>query len=158
MPHHSQPFHGSNTEMRKFIPVLTAVMLAGCASNAARVYSSPAQPGALECALRTLAGLGYDPIQGGVADGYIKFDRFRGTNTGQRAAAVIPGVGRPTDGDYILVAHAANTLRISVSAYKMVNGTSRTFGPSSEALGHAEAVAATCAYPSTHTPGTPTGS
>lgn len=141
--------------MRIFVPVLAAAVLAGCASNAARVYSSPAQPGALDCALRTMAGLGYNPIQGGVADGYIKFDRFRGTNTGQRAAAVIPGVGRPTDGDYILVAHAANTLRISVSAYKMVNGTTRTYGPSSEALGHAEALTATCANPSTHTPGNP---
>ena len=141
--------------MRKFVPVLAAVVLAGCASNAPRVYSSPAQPGALECAMRTMAGLGYNPIQGGISDGYIKFDRFRGTNTGQRAAAVIPGVGRPTDGDYVLVAHAANTLRISVSAYKMVDGTTRTFGPSGEALGHAEALAATCANPSTHTPGNP---
>jgi hypothetical protein len=145
--------------MRIFVPVLAAaVTLAGCASNSARVYSSPAQPGALDCALRTMAGLGYNPIQGGISDGYIKFDRFRGTNTGQRAAAVIPGVGRPTDGDYIVVAHAANTLRISVSAYKMVDGTTRTFGPSGEALGHAEALAATCANPSTHTAGTPAAS
>ncbi|HEY0017164.1 MAG TPA: hypothetical protein VGC13_12720 [Longimicrobium sp.] len=143
--------------MRIFIPVLAAAMLAGCASNAPRVYSSPAPAGALECALRTMAGLGYNPIQGGVADGYVKFDRFRGTNTGQRAAAIIPGVGRPTDGDYILVAHAANTLRISVSAYKMVNGSTRTFGPSSEALGHAEALAATCAPPSTQNSGNPGG-
>jgi hypothetical protein len=142
-------------DMRKFVPILAAVLFAGCASNAARVYSSPAQPGALECALRTMAGLGYNPIQGGISDGYIKFERFRGTNTGQRAAAVIPGVGRPTDGDYILVSEAANTLRISVSAYKMVHGTTRTYGPSSEALGHAEAMAATCANPSTHTPGNP---
>jgi|GEM_PF-5162904 len=141
--------------MRKFVPVLAAVILAGCASNAPRVYSSPAQAGALECALRTMAGLGYNPIQGGISDGYIKFDRFRGTNTGQRAAAVIPGVGRPTDGDYVLVSHAANTLRISVSAYKMVDGATRTFGPSSEALGHAEALSATCSHPSTHTAGNP---
>lgn len=142
--------------MRKFVPVLAAVVLfTGCASNAARVYSSPAQPGALDCALRTMAGLGYNPIQGGVSDGYIKFDRFRGTNTGQRAAAAIPGVGRPTDGDYIVVSQAAGTLRIAVSAYKMVDGATRTYGPSSEALSHAEALAATCANPSTHTPGTP---
>jgi hypothetical protein len=151
-------FRWSNPKMSKFVPVLAAVMLAGCASNAARVYSAPAQAGALDCALRTMAGLGYNPIQGGISDGYIKFDRFRGTNTGQRAAAVIPGVGRPTDGDYILVSHAANTLRISVSAYKMVDGTTRSFGPSGEALGHAEALSATCANPSTHTPGNPTRS
>jgi hypothetical protein len=144
--------------IRRIAPVLAATLLAGCASNAPRVYSSPAQAGALECALRTMAGLGYNPIQGGVADGYIKFDRFRGTNTGQRAAAALPGVGRPTDGDYILVSHAANTLRISVSAYKMVDGSSRTFGPSSEALGHAEALSATCGNPSTHTAGNPAGS
>ncbi|HEU4884117.1 MAG TPA: hypothetical protein VFT45_17780 [Longimicrobium sp.] len=144
--------------MRKFVPVLAAALFTACASNAAHVYTSPAQPGALECALRTMAGLGYNPIQGGVADGYIKFDRFRGTNTGQRAAAVIPGVGRPTDGDYIVVAHVANTLRVSVSAYKMVDGATRTFGPSGEALGHAETLTATCANPSTQPSGAPTGS
>jgi hypothetical protein len=141
--------------MRIFVPVLAAVLFTGCASNAARVYSSPAQPGALDCALRTMAGLGYNPIQGGISDGYIKFDRFRGTNTGQRAAAAIPGVGRPTDGDYIVVSQAGGTLRIAVSAYKMVDGTTRTYGPSSESLGHAEALAATCATPSTNAPGNP---
>jgi hypothetical protein len=141
--------------MRKLLMIAACGALAACASNAPHVIAAPAQAGALDCAMRTMAGLGYNPIQGGVADGYIKFDRFRGTNTGQRAAAALPGVGRPTDGDYVLVSTAANTFRVSVSAYKMINGATRTYGPSSEAVGHGEMLVATCANPANPAAGQP---
>ena len=141
--------------MRRLLIIATCGALAACASNSPRVISAPAQVGALDCAMRTMAGLGYNPIQGGVADGYIKFDRFRGTNTGQRAAAAIPGVGRPTDGDYVTVSTAANTFRVSVSAYKMIKGATRTYGPSSEAVGHGEMLVATCANPANQAAGQP---
>jgi hypothetical protein len=97
----------------------------------------------------------YLPKGGVVADGYIEFDRYRGTNTGQRAAAALPGVGCPTDGDYILVSTEANPLRISASAYKMINGATWTYGPSSDALGHADAIMITCSNSSTQTAGQP---
>jgi hypothetical protein len=46
----------------------------GCSATPKPVnFAAPAPAGALDCALRHLSNLGYTPTQGGVADGYIRF-------------------------------------------------------------------------------------
>lgn len=127
------------------VVILTASL--ACAGNPARSYSAPAPVDALSCALRTAAGLGYNPIQGGIADGYIKLDRRTGAGAGRAAAAMVPGVGSPRIGDYITVTGAGTALRINLVGY---DKDAKPTEPGGEAVGHVEAIMSACANPGTH--------
>lgn len=66
--------------LRTFVTSIAVAAAAGCASNPV-AFSAPAPAGALECALRQAAQLGYQPTAGGVSSGYINFSAPIG-NTG----------------------------------------------------------------------------
>ncbi|HEX8362919.1 MAG TPA: hypothetical protein VF613_22540 [Longimicrobium sp.] len=128
-----------------------AALSSACASGpVSRVYSSPAPATALECSLRTMAGLGYNPVQGGVSDGYIKFDRRTNVSTGAAMGSMLPGVRRPADGSFVTVTSAAGSMRVAVTSYRLDGSTPKEDKPSAEAMGHAEAIVATCGNPATH--------
>lgn len=123
--------------------VLAVAFAAGC-GNPARSYSAPAPANSLECALRTTAALGYNPVGGGVSSGYIKLARRHEASMGAAVAARLPGVGEARRGDYITVTGAGETLRIELVGYDKNNNPVK---PSSEAEGHAEAIISACGNP-----------
>jgi len=123
--------------MRKTLLVSAAVLplfAAACGGNPVRSYSSPAPQGALECSLRTMAGLGYTPIAGGVSDGYIRFGR-----TTKRGL-----LGRDTHTDAVTVTNAMNQLRITVVGFKENNEQTKA---TDEANAHAQAIISGCSNP-----------
>lgn len=127
--------------MRKTFLVTAAVLpllAAACGGSPVQSYSAPAPQGALECSLRTMAGLGYTPTAGGVSDGYIRFAR-----TFQRGM-----LGRSTHTDAITVTSAMNQLRITVVG---VNKDNKQTKASDEATGHAQAIMSGCSNPTTST-------
>lgn len=136
---------------RSLFAMLVAVpfLASACGGNPTRSYSSPAPANALDCALKTMAGLGYNPVQGGVADGYIKFERRTGASAGASAAGMLPGVGSPRVGDFITVTNAGSTLRITMVGFK---GDGSATGGSAEAEGHVQAIIAGCGNPANATP------
>ena len=129
--------------MRKTLLVSAAVLpllAAACGGSPVRSYSAPAPQGALECSLRTMAGLGYTPTAGGVSDGYIRFAR-----TMQRGL-----LGRDTHTDAITVTSAMNQLRITVVGMNEKNEQTKA---TDEATGHAQAIISGCSNPSSATGG-----
>lgn len=126
---------------------IACTALAACAGNPARSYAAPAPAGALDCSLRTMAGVGYTPVAGGVRDGYIKFDKRDGAGFGRSMATAIPGVGAPRVGDFVTVTEAGTQLRINVVGYKADGSATK---PGDEAMGHAQAIISGCANPATN--------
>lgn len=134
--------------------VLVALSVGACASPV-RSYVSPSpEPAtALSCALRTTAGLGYNPVAGGVNDGYIKFQRPVPNTGGEVAKEVgtrvmtlgMKGSVRPVM-DYLTVTGAGNTLRITTVAD---GDNGKPVKASAQADGHVQAIIAGCSNPGT---------
>jgi hypothetical protein len=117
---------------------------AGCGGSPVRTVSGPAPAGALTCALQQAAQLGYRPIRGGVADGYVVLERPRENDAG-RVAAIVPGVRSPTDGDELTITQTANGLQIAANAYYQRHGFDRRLAkPSRAAIKHSDTILVAC--------------
>ena len=135
--------------------MLLLVFAGACAGNPARSYVAPAPEGALACALRTTAGLGYSPVGGGVADGYIKLTRPARYTEGERAQEVgtrvmtlgLKGSNRTVE-DQLTITGAGQTLRINSVG---VDEQGKPAKASAQADGHVQAIIAGCALPGTQT-------
>jgi hypothetical protein len=120
---------------RTALSVLMVVpMFAACGGSMVRSYAAPAPADALDCSLRTMAGLGYTPIAGGKADGYIRFARSyeRGM------------ISKRTLYDHITVTSAGNQLRITAVG---VDDKNKQIKATEEGLGHAQAIISGCSNP-----------
>ena len=109
-------------------------LLAACGGSTVRSYAAPATADALDCSLRTMAGLGYTPIAGGKADGYIRFARSYETGM----------IRKTTMYDHITVTSAGDQLRITAVG---MNQDNKQIKATSEALGHAQAIISGCSNP-----------
>jgi hypothetical protein len=132
--------------------VLALPTFAGCASPG-KSYVAPAPEGALGCALRTTAGLGYIPIAGGVGDGYIKVARkieYRASDAAQEVGMRVmtlgmKGVNR-TEYDHLTVTGAGETLRITAIG---VGENGKATDPRPMTEGHVQAIISACGLPAT---------
>src|SRR5688572_8874636 len=120
--------------MRRFMASVAFATILGCAGNPVRSMSAPAPTGALECTIRTMAGLGYTPVRGGINDGYVTFERTY--NSGL--------LGRNLMRATVTATQAGEQLRVTVVSY---DEKGRAKGANSETLGHAEAMMASCGHP-----------
>ena len=112
--------------MRLVVAAALAAVVAGCAGDPMRRVAAPAPAGALECARRALAELGYVVQEGSVDRGSLYLQR-------------------PTDGlvaDVIVAEEGAGELRLFAAARTSRN---RYAPPSQESLGHVQAVISRCA-------------
>jgi hypothetical protein len=121
--------------MRKSLILAAALpLLAACGGSIVRSYAAPAPADALDCSLRTMAGLGYTPIAGGKNDGYIRFARAYQTGM----------IRKSTRYDHITVTSAGSQLRITVAG---VDEDNKAIKGTEEALGHAQAIISGCGTP-----------
>lgn len=73
--------------MRKGLVAL-GLLLVGCGGARQYVASRPAPPDALSCALAVAVEAGYEPVEGGVADGYVRLLRHRAMTGGDMGKEV----------------------------------------------------------------------
>jgi hypothetical protein len=136
------------------------LMLAGCAKGPT-VVAAPAPGNALDCALRQAVQLGYQPIQGGVADGYIKFAQGNALTVGAAARETtmrvatmgIRGSNRIVE-NQLTVTHAGEVLRVQVVG---LDRNRKATNPTGAAVADAEGMLAACAVPTQRSRVTDTG-
>lgn len=127
--------------------VLASAIAVGCGGP--RVLSAPAPDGALACALRQTVQLGYDPMSGGVADGFIRLRRSRGWSGGDVAGETtarlmtlgLMGSTR-VETEHLEVVGASGLLRVRTYA---VDSDGEVISPTDRTVHDAEGVLAACA-------------
>ncbi len=126
--------------MRKMLVVLTILVAAGACTPGYRQYSAPAPENALDCALGQTSQMGYFPMAGGKADGYIKVQGPASPTMGERAA-----LGDAPETNHLTITNAAGQLRIRVDG---ITGKNAATKPSAKGDADAKAILSACGIPS----------
>ena len=125
------------------------LVLAGCGGATAFAVSAPAPPDALSCALAVAVEAGYEPVEGGLADGFVRLVRHRsmtGSDVGKEAASRVMTFGimgaTRTEWDVLRVVGAGG--RLDMRAWGMDEGDKST-DPTEDAVADVEAIMERCA-------------
>lgn len=137
----------------KWLPLLalsvTVASSAGCSSAHPLELAAPAPADALSCALGASVEAGYEPREGGVADGYVVLLKRRGTTGGEVgkevAARVLSGGllggGKHIDYDALRLVGAGGRLNVLVWSVDSGNGS---HDPTEEGKADAQALIERC--------------
>lgn len=134
----------------RWVTLALSTTLIGCATSKPITMSGPApvRDKALECVLRESTAQGFEPMAGGVADGYVKLGRKVGrtaANTGAEVATRVytlglVGVNHTTE-EWITATGAASSLRVTMAG---VNNKGHVGKPTDDGLAFARQLLAAC--------------